>query len=65
MEYTDDLLARAIGTLRDATCVLADVAATIDSAEPMRARLDGRLADLDRVLDDLDRIFDDARNELL
>lgn len=65
MDYSDELFAGAIGTLRDATCHLADVAATIDMAEPIRVRLDAQVSDLDRALDELDRILDDARNELL
>ena len=65
MDYRDDLLAHGIGGLRDATVLLADVAASIDSNEPLRSRLDAQLRALDVVLDELDRILDDARAELL
>lgn len=65
MDSTDELLGRAIGVLRDGTSLLGDVVTTIDPAEPIRSRLDGRLDVLDGVLDELDRILDDARNELL
>ena len=65
MTYSDDLLIRATGVLRDGTVLLADVAALIDVAEPIRRRLDGQLRTLDGVLDELDRILDDARDELL
>ena len=65
MDYTDELLGRAIGVLRDGTSLLADVAAAVDVAGPTRRRLDGQLGVLDGVLDELDRILDDARDELL
>lgn len=65
MDYADELLARRIGTLRDATVLLVDVAHSVDVAEPIRGRLDGQLRVLDGVLDELDRILDDARDELL
>ena len=65
MDYSDELLAKSIGALRDATCLLYEVSRTVDTAEPVRRRLDGQLGVLDGVLDELERILDEARGELL
>lgn len=61
----DDLLARGICALRDATMLLGDVALSLDRDEPIRHRMEEQLRTLDGVLDELDHILDDARDEVL
>lgn len=65
MYSTDDLLARGIGALRDATMLLGDVALSLDGSEPLRRRMEEQLLVLDAVLDELDSLLDEAREEAL
>lgn len=65
MSYSDEALGDAIAGLRAALEPLRRQRDEIDRQEPIRGRLDAKIAAIERALDELDAIFDEARDELL